>query len=303
MKTSSKSISLQKSLIALSLIAISGISFAGDKVNKTIAANADGVVEIHNIRGDIKIIGWDKNEVKLTGELDDLKKELIFKAQGNVVIINVIMPRRNINSGDGSDLTIYVPKTNRVDVSVVSTDLIIGNIQGGIDARTVSGEANISEVQKKLYMETVSGDITVKKSSGKMKLNSVSGDIRGDFDSKDVRAESVSGDVSLTLSNFDNLKAGSVSGELKVSGQLNDSGNLRLSTVNGDISLSFKDAVNARTKINAGPGGDINNRMSSDEVREIFPNQQKLNMTLGNGSGKIQIGTINGSIYLKGNNK
>ena len=107
----------------------------------------------------------------------------------------------------------------------------------------------------------------------------------------------------LALSNFDNLSAGSVSGEVMVSGQLNDSGNLRLSTVNGDITLSFKDAVNARTKVNAGPGGDITNRMSSDEVRDIFPNQQKLNMTLGDGSGKIKIGTINGSILLKGNNK
>ena len=303
MNTSSKFLTLKKNLIAMSLIAISGLASAGDKVNETIKASADGVVEIHNIRGDIKIIGWDKNEVKLTGELDDLTKELVFKSQGNVILINVIMPRRNINKGDGSDLTIYVPKTNRVDVNVVSTDLMIDNIQGGIDARTVSGEAVISNVQKKLHMETVSGDISVNKSSGKMKLNSVSGDIIGDFDSNDVRAESVSGDVNLTLSNFDNLNAGSVSGEIKVSGQLNDSGSLRLSTVNGDISLSFKDAVNARAKINAGPGGDISNKMSSDEVKDIFPNQQKLNMTLGNGSGKVKIGTINGSIYLKGNNK
>ena len=303
MNTSSKFVTLPKSLIAMSLIAVSGLTFAGDKVNKTIAASADGVVEVHNIRGEIKIIGWDKNEVKLTGELDDLKKELVFKSQGNVIVIDVIMPRRNINNGDGSDLTIYVPKTNRVDVNVVSTDLTIDNIQGGIDARTVSGEAIISKVQKQLYIETVSGDISVKKSSGKAKLNSVSGEIIGHLDSKDVRAESVSGDVRLSLSNFDNLNAGSVSGEVDISGQLNDSGNLRLSTVNGDISLSFKDAVNARAKINAGPGGDISNRMSSDEVRDIFPNQQKLNMTLGNGSGKIKIGTINGSILLKGNNK
>ena len=303
MKTSMKFLTLQKSLLAMCLIAVSGLTFAGDKVNKTLPASADGVVEVHNIRGDIKIIGWDKNEVKLTGELDDLMKELIFKSQGNVILIDVVMPRRNINNGDGSDLTVYVPTTNRVDVNVVSTDLTIDNIEGGIDARTVSGEAVISDVQKQLYMETVSGDISVKQSSGKMKLNSVSGDIRGHFKSKDVRAESVSGDVNLTLSNFDSLNAGSVSGELHISGQLNDSGSLRLNTVNGDINLAFKDAVNARAKINAGPGGDITNNLSSDEVSDVFPNQQKLNMTLGNGSGKIKIGTINGSILLEGNNK
>jgi len=307
MKTLMKHLPVQHNLIAMSLITmgliiVSGLTFAGEKVDKTLSAKTDGVVEIHNVRGDIKIIGWDKNEVNITGELDDLKEEFVFKAQGNVILIEVIVPRRNINYGDGSDLIIHVPKTNRVDVNVVSTDLSVKDIKGGIDLRTVSGQAVITNVHKQLYVQTVSGDILIKKSSGKMKLNSVSGEVIGNIDSNDIRAESVSGDVKLILSNFDNLRATSVSGDVAVTGQLNDSGNLKLSTVNGDISLSFKSNVNARAKINAGPGGGISNRMSSDEVIEVFPNQQKLSMTLGNGSGKIKIGTINGSILLKGSN-
>ena len=107
----------------------------------------------------------------------------------------------------------------------------------------------------------------------------------------------------LKLKEFDNLLASNVSGDVWVKGQQSDSGQTRLSSVTGDITLAFEGEVNARAKINTGPGGWISNDMSSDEVKNVFPNQQKLMMTLGDGSGRIKIGTVTGGIKLKGKNQ
>jgi len=293
---------LNKSLVLAAIISIPSIIFAGEKVDETLTADVEGVVEIHNVRGKIRVVGWDDNQVQILGELDDLAEKLIFETQGKVTMIKVKMPKRDINRGDGSNLIINVPKGNRVDFNGISTDLLVQDLSGGIDVRTISGDIDVINVHKQLFAETVSGDIDISESSGTAKWGSVSGDIKGKFDSQDIAASSVSGDIQLHLKNFDSLSASSVSGEVWVSGQLNDSGKTNLSSVNGDITLSFDSAVNARANVKAGPGGSISNSMSSDKVQDIFPSQQKLKMTLGDGSGRIKIGTVNGSVKLRGSN-
>jgi len=284
------------------LILSPGLAFAGESVNESLTADADGIVEIHNVRGTIKVVGWNKDQVEISGELDDLAEKLIFENQGKVTLINIKMPRKNINHGDGSNLIINIPIGNRLDMSGVSTDIVVENVSGGVDVRSVSGDVDVINVKKQLFVNTVSGDLTLKKSSGKAKLGTVSGEIEGRFNSKEVMVNSVSGDIELHLQDFNTLLASNVSGNVWVSGQLNDSGKTRLSSVNGDITLAFDREVNARANISAGPGGEISNHMSSDKVRDIFPNQQKLKMTLGDGSGGIKIGTVNGSITLRGSN-
>ncbi len=289
-------------IVLAAILSLSGLAYAGEKVDKSLSADAEGIVEIHNVRGKIRVTGWDKNKIEVSGELDDLAEKLIFERQGKVIIVRVEMPKRNINKGDGSNLTIHIPKGNRVDFNGVSSDFLIEDVEGGMDVRIVSGDIDIINVHKQLYVSAVSSDITIKNSSGNAKMGTVSGDIKGKFSGKNISADTVSGDLRLHLKDFDSLSAKSVNGDVWVSGQLNDSGNAKLGTVNGDITLAFERAVNARVKVKTGPGGDINNKISDDEVEDIFPNQQKLQMTLGDGSALIKIGTVNGSVTLKGSN-
>jgi len=297
-----KLVNFQKNLVLVALCYLPGTLLAGEFVEKSLSAQPNGIVEIHNVRGDIKVLGWDKQEVEIRGELDDLAEELIFEKQGKVTLIRVKMPNKNVNHGDGSKLVINIPNGNRLDFSGVSTDLIIKNIDGGIDIRTVSGDVDGKNIHKQLFVTTVSGDIEFKDSSGRAKLGTVSGDIEGNLNSQGISANSVSGDVELELTEFDELSASTVSGDLKIEGKLKDDGEASLNNVSGDITLKLASKVNARANIKSGPGGSITNGLSSDKVKEIFPNQQKLQMTLGDGSGRIKIYTVSGSIRLSGKN-
>lgn len=72
---------------------------------------------LNNPRGDFTIHGWDRPEVAVVGELDDLAKRLLFKVDDDVTIVRVVMSKRNVNWGDGSDLEIYVPRGAKLQIA------------------------------------------------------------------------------------------------------------------------------------------------------------------------------------------
>ncbi len=299
-----------KALVISALFIFSGLSVflgtlavtADEKVDESLQVQSDGVVEVFNIRGNVKIKGWNNNQVTVVGTLDDLAEGLTFETKGKVTQIKVEMPDHNINRGDGSKLTIQVPFGNQVDFEGISSDLDVENIKAGIDVRTVSGDIDINSVEKILNIKTVSGDIRLKKSTGKAKLATVSGDINGDINCPDVQVSLVSGDVNLKLDEYQNFIGSVVSGNIMIEGQQQDGGETKLSTVNGDIDLRFIKKINTRLNIKTGPGGNIINNISKDKVVTEFPNTQRLSITLGDGSGSVKLGTVNGDIRITGNN-
>jgi hypothetical protein len=120
----------------MSLIALAFVSFAyvvcAQSVDESRDVSADGIVKIKNLRGEIKIEGWDQAEVRIQGGLDELTTGLRFEVDGDETEIEVKMPEDNVNWGDGSDLVIQVPSTSRVLGDSVSTDLHAENLFAGI---------------------------------------------------------------------------------------------------------------------------------------------------------------------------
>jgi len=53
----------------------------------------------------------------VVGELDDLAKRLLFKVDDDVTIVRVVMSKRNVNWGDGSDLGDYVPRGAKLQIA------------------------------------------------------------------------------------------------------------------------------------------------------------------------------------------
>jgi DUF4097 and DUF4098 domain-containing protein YvlB len=296
-------ISMNKSCRTILLITLLcggvGLAHAGDRVDESRSVESDTVVEIHNTRGEIRITGWDKDEISVEGELDDLATGLTFEVDGKLALIRVEMPTRNINWGDGSDLEIKIPVNGRIDFDGVSTDLYLKNIMGGIAVHSVSGEIEARGIDNRIQINAVSGDIDIQDAGGKAKITTVSGDMELDLRSEMVSVNAVSGDINLRLQTIDTLMASVVSGEIDVEGNLADSGSINCNSVSGDVTLVLAAPVNARIDVQTGPGGDIDNRITEDEARDIFPAQMALKSRSGDGSGNISVHTVTGDVTLK----
>lgn len=284
--------------IALPLAAAVSTVRAGERVDETRNVPRDAVITIENTRGDVDIIGWDEAAVSVAGELDDLAEAFIFEVDGRDVRIEVRMPRRDVNWGDGSDLKIQVPHESRVSFEGVSTDLVVESVRGGVRLHSVSGDIDVSDVEGEVMVKTVSGDVEVDDARGRARIASVSGDLELVMSVVDARVDSVSGDVEVQLREFDALFAETVSGELEVEGMLNPSGEIDLSSVSGDITLRLDPPVNATLRVRSGIGGDIYNDLNDVRPRDEFPSQQSLETTVGDGSGRIKITTVSADIRL-----
>lgn len=129
--------------------AISFNAMAGEKVDKTLTTSASPIVEIEHVAGKATITGWDKNEVKVTGELGDRTEAFIFEKKGDDVILKVETNHRKIdwrdkNPGDGDDLTIFVPAKSGLSYTAVVADVEASRLTNSVQFDVVNGDITAS---------------------------------------------------------------------------------------------------------------------------------------------------------------
>ena len=258
----------------------------------------DGLVRIENVRGRIEVQGSDRSEVSVIGTLDDQTTKFIFETSGSTTTVKV-ETANNLNHGKGSDLVIRVPTGSRVRVGLVSADLFLKNLHGGIDAETVSGDIDAGDLSGRIEIQTVSGDIDVAGADGPVTLalgqrrhrrrhesrrNATRAPFRG------MRAVS-SGkrvkDASFTT----------VSGDVEISADLADGARVRGSSTSGDVRLRVNRDAGAVVELSAG-SGSIKNELTSDRAERSMASGEDLEFTMGNGAGSIELTTVSGKLEL-----
>ena len=275
------------------------LAWADEDIEQTKTVDPTGTIKIHNPRGDLEIHGWDRSEVQVEGELDDLAESVQFEVDGKFTMIRVTLPTTNVNWGDGSDLNIYLPHASRLQVDGVSVDIEVEDVTGPIAIRTVSGDVEVSGTGSNTQIKTVSGDVEVNDRTGRLSVVTTSGDLDLEIDADDVFVDTMSGDVDLQLGSFTKLAAESVSGSLKIAGNLNQAGSIQAKTVNADIDLELTAPVNAHIQAMAVVEGGISNALTDDQPKRMHSRQTILKTVSGDGSAQIALNTISGEINIK----
>lgn len=293
-----------KSVFVLIFGLVCGNLWAGEKINKVLDVSADAEVEVHNTRGNITIEGWDKDQVLVKGELDDLTEKFVFETNGNKTLIKVVLPNRNSNarSGSGSDLQIFVPRTGRLQFGGVSTDIEVLKIDKEVDISSISGDIKLTKIKGKAYINSVSGDIVINGVADRLSISTVSGDVDAKVTAQSIEVSAVSADIKVSTETIESAQIETVSGNTSLRGQLSDSGSIRLSNVSGKSIYFSQTELNARVILDTGPGGDIVNRVSKHEPSRSFIGSEKLKFTLGQGSAQIRMSTVSGDIELRPQN-
>jgi len=305
------------SILPITLITFALQSFAGENIDQSLLADDVNSVVIENLRGEVNILGWDKNEVSIKGELDDKAKGLIFERKGSSIKIKVKMPKYGNFSWKeaGSDLVIKLPKHLRVTFSGVSSDVELTNLNKSAEIKTVSGDikaenlsdyvelASVSGTIKsqnlsgKIQLTTVSGRIKDVDSEGRLQLKSVSGDISSTSAASEVFANTVSGDIDLSLVDIDELSISTVSGDAKSQMSLNDKGLVKMSSVSGNLFQFFQEGVQASFKATASAGGDLINDITSVKAEEAkYGPSSKLQFETGNANARVKASTVSGTV-------
>jgi DUF4097 and DUF4098 domain-containing protein YvlB len=186
-------------LVALTLSA--GPAAAQQKetetVDRTIAFSRGGTLRLKNFSGDVRITGTSGNDVVIHAvrtaprdRLDNIKLDIQVEGSTINVEANRKAPGWNRKDNDVVDtrFEIQVPSATSLELRVFSSDLIVRDTTGDIDAHTFSGNIDLDvssgSAAPDLKAETFSGDIRARvppASNGRVAFNTFSGDLRSEL--------------------------------------------------------------------------------------------------------------------------
>ena len=86
---------MKKLLIFAGFLCLSWTAFAAEKINRSLDVSKTPYVQIEHVNGSVKVIAWDKSEVKITGTLGDSTEKFIFEKDDNEVLIKVKVKNNN----------------------------------------------------------------------------------------------------------------------------------------------------------------------------------------------------------------
>jgi DUF4097 and DUF4098 domain-containing protein YvlB len=275
-------------------------AFAGEgTVDRKVNADAAGEVVISNVSGRVDVRGWDRNEVQVTGSLDEGVERLDVESSGGRTTIKVILPRGNSHDGD-ADLTIQVPKMSSVEVAAVSADVSSHGVSGTQRLKSVSGEITADVAGDDSEVRSVSGDVTVH-GSGKpvsLRLSSVSGSLSLAEGAGKLDLVTVSGDARVQMSEASEVHGKTTSGDLELRAKLTKDGRVDVEAVSGDLRLRLASPSALATEIESF-SGDIRGCLATsvEHVSKYGPGV-RLNLRSAEDGPRVRAKTLSGDIEI-----
>jgi hypothetical protein len=174
------------------------------------------------------------------------------------------------------DFDITVPREVRLDAQTVSGDLVVEGTRGPIDAQSVSGDVTLDDVQGPLRLKTVSGDGEVRDFAGQLIGNTVSGDL---------------GFERVRLHGSDIV---TVSGEVRIDGELEKAREHRVKTISGDVDLRLSGGSYDIRFVSV--SGDLESELDGDVNKT---GRRDKHVIIGAAEAKVTVKTMSGDLELR----
>lgn len=254
-------------LFASLLVLAASAAHADRSVSKSVAAEADGHVSVEVISGKVELIGWDRDEVEVTGSVGDDVEELRVRSVAGHVSIDLEIDDEDGRHGSrdiDARLTVNVPRNSSVEIESVSADVSVEETDGAVSIESVSGRVTVRAAVREAEIESVSGRIEV---------TSASALEEGEF-------ETVSGDIALDAA----LQAG---------------GSYSFESVSGNIELRLPRDVSASFEVETF-SGRIVNALGPEARRESEHGPgMTLSFSTGDGAARVEIESFSGRVELR----
>ena len=269
-------------------------------VDRKVPADARGEVLISNVSGTVDVRGWDRNEIQVTGQVDEDVERVDVENSGGRTVIKVILPKGSHDGGDAM-LEINVPRGSSVEVSAVSADISSKGVIGTQRLKTVSGEITAEVSGEDSEVRSVSGDITVHGNGkpGSLRVSSVSGSLDLTNGAGKLDVVTVSGDARVHMGDSSEITARTTSGEFELHARLQKDARVSIEGVSGDLTLDVGNSAGLALEIESF-SGDISGCLAEGKVEQVskYGPGTRLNTRTGDGSARVRAKTLSGDIEI-----
>jgi len=282
-----------------------GQALAGTPIQLRHDASPTAHVSISNVAGRVTVLGWDRNEVQVGGELGDGARPLSISGSHGDLSIKV-----EPQGGSGwfhwasdsrmgpTTLEVHVPRAASLAISVVSAALAIDGVDGGsIMLDTVSGKVRIQARTPLLKVDSVSGGIELAGQADQADLQTVSGDILAPTLGSLVKLQTISGHIQAQGGPWRKFSLSTVSGDAQLTGALAAGGSLDIDSMSGDVQLQLPAATSAMLHASSF-SGDLRSDFGTPRQADHGPGSS-LDARLGDAQGRINIETFSGDLRIR----
>lgn len=278
---------------------------------KFIKVNGKTDVQLCVQSGNVKINGWDRNEVRamVEGGTDVGFKILYKNPQGEPAVVKVVgydamknpVTRvRECLAGDNIELD--VPRGATVKVSGREYEAEVSSVFRAEVTNNI-GSIVLNNISQKIYAKTYEGDLRIENSGGEITLVNTNGNIFA-FNAKPVEFSNVfsartnSGVIKLQSVDYPQIVTKSISGTIDFSGKILSGGQYNFDTQNGVILLSIPQQSSCQ--ITAVYGfGNFQTDLTMTNVIKSPGQPRKLTGQIGSGDATMDLNTVSGAISIK----
>ena len=276
---------------------------AQEKLDRRLPATSTGTVQVRNLAGSVRIVGWDRNEVQVQGTLGQGTERLDFENRSGVIVIEVILPerrdQRRENRIEGSELEIRVPAGAVMDVRTVSAGIRVEGVRGALELESVSGEIQTVGEPEEVRASSISGDIDVAASRGLVHANTISGEVTIGQAVGEFRVSTISGNATVRVRALTEGTFDSIAGNFRFDGDLAARARLDLESHSGTIELTVPANISARFEVDTFSGSIRNEFGQEPERTSKYVPGKELNFTQGAGDARILIHVFSGRVEIR----
>lgn len=249
-------------------------------LKKTLTVRPDVKVIVPNVSGDLRLTGWDREEVSA-------------KSGGDV--LDLVLDGERVTVSCDDDLILNIPRSASAQVDYVDGDVDVRALAGALTFGSVTGDLSLREAGA-LTISALDGDLAIRTCAGGVSAGRVDGD---------VSIRDVKGNVNLD-SVAEDLFARGVMGAIRA--RVEDDVVLHLEpkadnavdiVCEGDILLHIPANANATLTLKADDADDIEVQIPTASVTGVNP----CSVVLGNGSGSVINLSAEGDILVTSESK
>ena len=167
-------------LAAVGVVLCLGVSAAtAQQIKKSFPTTATPSLLLHSYNGNIRVKGWERNEMEILGERSSSAMEVVIAEGAEKVTVETRPLHPNV-SGEQSrvDFKIQVPGKATIRVDSHQGEITVEGVHGDVAIEGVSNSVFLSLIQGHVSVRTVEGPILLRDSEGHVELYSISGDLK-----------------------------------------------------------------------------------------------------------------------------
>ncbi len=272
---------------------------AQDRIDRRVALESDASIRIVNLMGSIRVIGWDKDTLAVSGTLGrGAGKFFYFGGGGRGAKLGVEVPEQ-YQVDEKSDLEVRVPARARLWIKAAAATIEIVDFKGGLDLYSVSGTIRVQGNPSQVYAESMDGAVEFSGVTPFARVKTASGNITLAGTVDDATATTVGGLVSVTGLTYQRVRLESVTGNIDLAGAIPRGASVTAESHSGTITISVPGDAQASFYVNNFQGA-ITNGLTKATPRLVRERGgHELSFTLGQGAADVNARNFKGDVVLK----